>query len=213
MFLILVCMNGRSMFRKHLQMEICYVSVFRHTCLLRCETLVTVKGAGLNVSHLTLLFAITFKKSYGRSCIFYYFDFPYHFLLIWNNLHGVHVLSISTKMYDLHYIRRFPVSVTIPNDVGQISNYCFYSCMNLNALYIFKFLPVWSVYTINKSRKAPAALDSKGNWLPSFCNRTWGYETFVAVKCPHFSFSVLSLSHRKSFHGLWGEGLNPFTSF
>jgi len=27
--------------------------------------------------------------------------------------------------------------------------------MTLNAPYIFKFLPVWSVYTTNKSRKTP----------------------------------------------------------
>jgi len=83
-----------------------------------------------------------------------------------------HVLSSSTKIYDLHYIRRFPECVTIPNDVGQISNYYFYFRVTLKALYIFKFLPVWSVYTINKSRKNLAALDSKGNLLSCLCNRT-----------------------------------------
>jgi len=191
-------------------MEICYVSVSRYNCLLRCGTLVTEKGAGLNVSQFTFFISYKFKKSCGRSWLFYYFDFPSHFLLIWNILHCVYVHSVSAKIYDLHCIRRFPENVTIPNDVGQISNCYFYFRMILNALYTFKCLPVWSVYTINKLRKNPVALDSKCNWLSSLCNRTWKYETFVAVKRPHYSFFSTKLKPWKDVS--WIVGWRDSTS-
>ena len=46
------------------------MSVLRHNCLLRCETLVSEKGVSLNVSQLTSLFNITFKNLMGDLVFF-----------------------------------------------------------------------------------------------------------------------------------------------